>query len=79
MTDSIFNPLRTRTGKCSDWAEILTTAPSHFFKNLILLAFFFLALLKSYHRMSINIFNISDSALLTNIFENNHLLFRLAS
>ncbi len=42
--------LRTRTEKCSDWAEILTAVSSHFFKNLLLLAIFsYLALLKSYH------------------------------
>ncbi len=50
MTDSIFYPLRTRTEKWSDGAEILTTVPSHFFNNLLLLAiFYYLALLKSYH------------------------------
>jgi hypothetical protein len=32
--------LRTRTEKCSDWAEILTTVSSHFLKNLLLLAIF---------------------------------------
>jgi hypothetical protein len=37
MIDSIFNPLKTRTEKYSNWAEILTTVPSHFFKNLLLL------------------------------------------
>jgi hypothetical protein len=42
--------LRTRTEKCSDWAEVLTTVSSHFFKNLLLLAILsYLTLLKSYH------------------------------
>ncbi len=43
----------TRTEKCSDWARILTTVSSHFFKNILLLAIFsYLALLKSLsHRM----------------------------
>ncbi len=37
--------------KCSDWAELLTTVSSHFFKNLLLVAmFFYLTLLKSYHK-----------------------------
>ncbi len=40
MTDSTFNPVRTKNEKCSDWAEILTTVPSHFFKNLLLMAIF---------------------------------------
>jgi hypothetical protein len=70
----------TRTEKCSDCAEILTTVSSHFFKNLLLVAIFsYVALLKSCHRKEINIFNIYDSALLKNIFENNLLLFSLAS
>jgi hypothetical protein len=39
-----------RTEKCSDCAEILTIASSHFFKNLLLVAILsYLALLKSYH------------------------------
>ncbi len=42
--------LRTRTEKCSDWAEILTTFSSQFFKNLLIMAIFsYLALLKSNH------------------------------
>ncbi len=33
-----------------DWAEILTTVSSHFFKNVLLLSILsYLALLKSYH------------------------------
>jgi hypothetical protein len=72
-----------RTEKCSDWAEILTTVSSHFFKNLLLLAIFSSSLILHYeklsHRMEINIFNIYDSALLKNIFENNLFLFSLAS
>jgi hypothetical protein len=36
--------------KCSDWAEILTTVSSHFFKNLLPSAIFsYIALLKIYH------------------------------
>jgi hypothetical protein len=65
MTDSIFHPWRTRTEK----RFRLTTVSSHFFKNLLLWEIFsYLALLKSYHRMEINIFNIYDSALFKNIF-----------
>ena len=47
--------LNDKNRKCSDWATILTTVSSHFFKNILLLAIFsYLALLKSLsHRMDI--------------------------
>jgi hypothetical protein len=61
----------TRTEKCSDCAEILTIVSSYFLlcRTVKTLS----------HRKEINIFNIYDSALLKNIFENNLLLFSLAS
>ncbi len=70
----------TRTEKCSDCAEILTSVSLRFFKNLLPLAIFsYLALLKRCHIERKLIFLIYDSALLKNIFENNFLLFSLAS
>jgi hypothetical protein len=69
----------TRTETSSNRAEILTIVPSYFSKNLLLLAIY-LALWKSYRVECKLIFkNISDSALLKNIFENNICIFSLAS
>ncbi len=51
------------------------------FQELITLGNFLLSHIvkKLSHRKEINIFNIYDSALMKNIFENNLLLFSLAS
>jgi hypothetical protein len=52
-----------------------------FFQELITFGNFLLSrtVKKMSHRKETNIFNIYDSALLKNIFENNFLLFSLAS
>jgi hypothetical protein len=62
-------------------AEILTRVSSDYFKNYLLLAIFFISrtVKKLSRRMFIIFLNISNSALLKKIFENNNLLFSLVS